>query len=157
MKHWELMEDEFLKDNHGKIKNSDIANKLKRSEPSIKARVNVLRLNTRITKRWTKKENDYFLENHGKISNPEIAKALNRTTAQIASRVRWLGITKQNKIQKFTTFENEVLIWMYKRGTTPTIMAKIFKCSTSRINNRLTLLKRRKIILKRNLKQLSND
>ena len=94
MKYWNIEDLNYLKENYGKIDNSEIAKKLNKTENSIKHQQYKLKLKSN-KHFWTKEEDQFLKENYGKIDNSEIAKKLNKTIKVILRRKKTLKIQKQ--------------------------------------------------------------
>lgn len=92
MREWTKEEDDYLKNNHKKMSNKNIALSLNMNLWTVENRITHLKLGRDAT---YSQEDDYFImKNHSTLSNSEIARHLNRSLHSIQNRIYKLGIGK---------------------------------------------------------------
>ena len=88
-KPWNRTEDDFIKINHDKMNIEEIAQRLGRTEASIRNRIYKLNPNKGTYgrhKNWTKEDIDYLKKNYSEMTNKDIGKALNRSEGAVSNK-----------------------------------------------------------------------
>lgn len=96
-KAWTAEDEQFLKENYGKLSVTEIANKLKRTEDAIKGRAYAFELiDSKAINRakWTKEEINFLKKNINSKTNEEMAQYLGRSVASIAAKLSDLRLRK---------------------------------------------------------------
>lgn len=151
-KQWTKAEDDFLKTNYDKIPNKEIAQRLGRTEASIKQRSAIFKLSGKIydkRKPWTKEDINYLKENYDKMTNKEIAKVLKRSENSVSSKAFTLRI-ENDPSKSGLTWEEEDINYLknhYDKLSTKE-MAENLQRSIRAIDNKARILG-----LSRNMKE----
>ena len=93
---WTEQEDNFLRENRGKMTCAELAAGLKdRTEKAVRGHLCVLGISIREEARpWTKQEDEFIKKNRDTMTCAEIAKKLGRTTRAAETRIIRLGLKK---------------------------------------------------------------
>jgi hypothetical protein len=94
---WSAVDDEYLREHHGRVKNQKIAYALERTLAAVQMRTAKLGLAT-LSKRgggrpWTTREDDYLRAHFGERTARQLSRVLDRTQSAVQLRVGKLGLT----------------------------------------------------------------
>jgi len=92
-KRWSDWEVEFLRENWGKLKIQEIAERLGRTGDTVKWKAKTLGL-PRLRREWTEEELKFLRENYGKLPDGEIAERLGRSKGAVTFKALTLGLRK---------------------------------------------------------------
>lgn len=98
---WKQEEDEYLRQNFGKLSAKEMAKKLKRGEKATYNRCYFLGLSKRgkkgSWKKWTQKEKEFLMENYKKLTNQQLGKQLGRSENSVIGMARRMGLSKRRR------------------------------------------------------------
>lgn len=103
---WAQEEEDYLRQNFGKLDTRIMAENLKRGYKATYNRCYQLGLSKTGTpsswKRWTQEEKDFLKKNYVHLTNREIAKKLGRSINSVMGMARILGVKKKRGRRKST-------------------------------------------------------
>ena len=138
IKYWTQEENDFLINNYEKLTRKQVAEKLGRTEFSVKRRIKTLGISKESLKKsnWSQEEDDFLKESYEELSSQEIAEKLNRSEIAVKARFRMLGF---KKFSHWSQEEEDFLKNNYKEMSFKEIGEKLGRTANSVRNHVQTL------------------